>query len=164
MCIEARASAGPLARSRASLSIYAIHSALNIALFPVIFLFSSLYYTDVMSTLFVLLAYLNHLLRQPPYVSLLIVRLVQDLLVVVLGVAALFMRQTNVFWVVVYMGGLEAVGALKTLNQGSTTAPAFSTLAQEAQFYAGRYVKGDIHDPPLNLAWPDGQLSHWGMT
>lgn len=37
------------------------HSAVNIALFPPLFFFSALYYTDVLSTLFVVLFYVTFL-------------------------------------------------------------------------------------------------------
>ncbi|KAK4125854.1 glycosyltransferase family 59 protein [Parathielavia appendiculata] len=101
-----------------NLSFYSYHTGVNIALFPVIFFFSALYYTDVVSTVVVLAAYRNHLLRlapQPPSAA-------NDFWTVILGVSALFMRQTNVFWVVVYMGGLEAVHVLRSAKlaaQGS---------------------------------------------
>ncbi|KAL2129631.1 hypothetical protein VTI74DRAFT_7512 [Chaetomium olivicolor] len=110
------------------LSFNSFHTGLNIALFPVIFFFSALYYTDVVSTLVVLIAYRNHLSRIGPQRP----GLVNDLWTIVLGVVALFMRQTNVFWVVVYMGGLEAVNVLRRVK------PA-----------AGFYLE-EVHDPPLN--------------
>jgi alpha-1,2-glucosyltransferase len=113
-------------------SFYSYHTGLNIALVPVIFFFSALYYTDVVSTLVVLVAYRNHLLRVGPKPP----SLINDLWTVILGVAALFMRQTNVFWVVVYMGGLEAVHVLP-IQEG------FSKL----------------HDPPLDQSGPEGMLS-----
>ena len=118
-----------------SVSIVSYLIGLNISLFPVIFFFSALYYTDVVSTLVVLVAYRNHLRRlgsrRPGIAS--------DLWTVVLGVAALFMRQTNVFWVVVYMGGLEAVHVLKSVgpSNGEST---------------------NMFDPPLNEAGPYGTL------
>ncbi|KAK0669295.1 family 59 putative glycosyltransferase [Cercophora samala] len=116
-----------------SLSLYSFHTAFNIALMPVIFFFSGLYYTDPLSTLVVLLSYRHHLQRigpeQPSVLS--------DVWAVVLGVAALFMRQTNVFWVVVYMGGLEAVHVLRSVKPG---AQEFLTT---------------LHDPPLSRSGPD---------
>ncbi len=117
-----------------SISLYAYHTGLNIALFPVIFFFSALYYTDVVSTLVVLVAYRNHLLRLGPHPP----RFANDLWTVILGVAALFMRQTNVFWVVVYMGGLEAVHVLRS------TKPADGMSLTK------------LHDPPLRQSGPEG--------
>ncbi len=134
-------------------SFYAYHTSLNIALFPVIFFFSGLYYTDLYSTLVVLYAYHVHLERlgAPDGGS-----VAQDLWTVVVGVFALAMRQTNVFWVVVYMGGLEAVHAIKTLRPGPVEKPVPTSILETARFYFWRYSIGDIHDPPLTLSCPDG--------
>ncbi|KAK4155846.1 glycosyltransferase [Chaetomidium leptoderma] len=121
-----------------SVSFYSYHTGINIALFPVIFFFSALYYTDVVSTLVVLVAYRNHLLRLAPERP----GLINDLWTVALGVAALFMRQTNVFWVVVYMGGLEAVHVLRTVMQ-----------RPGAQGYLSK-----LHDPPLPQSSPEDWL------
>lgn len=143
-------------------SLYAFHTALNVALFPVLFFFSALYYTDVYSTLVTLVAYRTHLFRRqfataaaqpaaPPLWS--------GLVAVVLGLAMLLMRQTNVFWVVVYMGGLEAVQAVKGLRLQQPAQdhviPA-SPLAM-AWHYARQYARGHVHDPPLGQSWPDGE-------
>ena len=134
-------------------SFYTYHTALNIALFPVLFFFSGLYYTDVVSTLAVLVAYKNHLGRvgtQRP-------GLINDLWTVFLGVATLFMRQTNVFWVVVYMGGLEAVHAVRSLKPEPEEWPRFTTLSEQIRFYILRWAVGGIDDPPLDVSWPDGE-------
>lgn len=112
-------------------SFYSYHTGLNIALMPVIFFFSALYYTDVVSTLVVLFAYRNHLLRVGPKPP----GLLNSIWTVILGVVALFMRQTNVFWVVVYMGGLEAIHVL----------PVQESFAK-------------LHDPPLNRSGPEGMF------
>ncbi|KAH0598579.1 hypothetical protein MHUMG1_03881 [Metarhizium humberi] len=137
-----------------AISKYAVHTALNIALFPLLFFFSGLYYTDVISTAVVVGGYLNHLKRVGRDRS----SFVSDLITVLLGTLALLMRQTNVFWIVVWMGGLEAVHALKTLRPQHAEQPFMTTLTDQVKFYAWRYSVGDIHDPPLNLAWPDDML------
>ncbi|KAK4110307.1 glycosyltransferase family 59 protein [Canariomyces notabilis] len=131
--IEARCAEQKGEQPTPNVSFYSYHTALNTTFFPVIFFFSALYYTDVVSTFVVLAAYRNHLLRlgsrRPSFLN--------DILTVVLGVFALFMRQTNVFWVVVYMGGLEAVHAVlsaKPVAQGFLST---------------------VHDPPLNEAGPE---------
>lgn len=116
------------------ISAYAFQTGVNIALFPVIFFFSGLYYTDVVSTLVVLVAYRNHLVRVgsvAPGVG-------RDVWTVVVGVTALVMRQTNVFWVVVYMGGLEAVHVVRSARP------------------SGEGVFAMLHDPPLNRSGPEG--------
>ncbi|KAK8050936.1 Dol-P-Glc:Glc(2)Man(9)GlcNAc(2)-PP-Dol alpha-1-2-glucosyltransferase [Apiospora rasikravindrae] len=153
-------------------SNFALHSGLNIALFPVLFFFSGLFYTDVLSTCIVLAAYSNHSARvssrtEPP-------SFLNDLYTIALGVCALCMRQTNVFWVVVYMGGLEAVAALKSLNQEPADAPFTATNSQfqlfppkytpghvydpsvggEPEFFPWRYTLGEVYDPPVGDAWP----------
>lgn len=135
-----------------SASSYAYHTAVNVALFPVLFFFSALFYTDVYSALFVLLAYQNHLTRISEEKGML-----NDIWTICLGVSTLLMRQTNVFWVVVYMGGLEAVHAIRSLKPPAVKQPSFTSLAGVTKFYAWRYSVGDVHDPPLSVSWPDGK-------
>ncbi|KAJ1332980.1 alpha-1,2-glucosyltransferase [Microdochium nivale] len=131
-------------------SLNVLWAGTNVALFPVIFFFSGLYYTDGASTLVVLLAYWAHLVRagqaKPSIVS--------GLITVMLGLSSLFMRQTNIFWVVVYMGGLEAVNAVKSLRPESADWPRGIALGEQVKFYAWRYSVGDIHDPSLDMATP----------
>ncbi|KAF6820934.1 alpha- glucosyltransferase alg10 [Colletotrichum plurivorum] len=143
---DARSPAPPVV-----LSFHAIHLGWNVALFPVLFFFSGLYYTDVVSTLSVLVAYYHHLRRVREKRS----SFGSDLVTILLGVVALFMRQTNVFWVVVYMGGLEAVAAVKALRPAPAEKPEFGSVGELVKYFAWRYSLGDIHDPPLNTAWPD---------
>lgn len=136
-----------------SLSFYAIHTGMNIGLFPLLFFFSALYYTDVFSTLMVLFAYQNHLERVgtkgKPWRN--------DFFVIFLGVASLFMRQTNVFWVVVFMGGLEAVEAAKAVPAANPQPPSQGDLMTNIKYFAWRSSLGEIHDPALNQASLDGQ-------
>ncbi|EPE06582.1 glycosyltransferase family 59 protein [Ophiostoma piceae UAMH 11346] len=152
------------------ISLYAFHSAINVALFPVLFFFSALYYTDVYSTLAVLLAYRNHLYRVSlgPETA----PVWTDLAAILLGLVSLAFRQTNIFWVVVYMGGLEAVHAVKRVRAtygkkllaqklreqeqeaAKGTAP-FGSLPEMMSLYSWKYAHGDVHDPPLSASWPD---------
>ncbi|KAI1373958.1 glycosyltransferase family 59 protein [Hypoxylon crocopeplum] len=131
-------------------STYAIWTGINVALFPVLFFFSGLYYTDIISTFVVLLSYTNHLHRVSRDRN----SLANNVYTVILGLLALCMRQTNIFWVVIYMGGLEVVRGVKTLRSEPVATPAFATLSQQISFYAWRYSLGDIHDPPLSLTSP----------
>ena len=151
------------------ISLYAFHSAINVALFPVLFFFSALYYTDVYATLAVLLAYRNHLYRVSCSAA---APVWTDAATVLLGLAALAFRQTNIFWVVVYMGGLEAVHAVKRVRAAhgkqllaqkqreqaqeaaQGTAP-FGSLSTLVSLYSWKYAHGDVHDPPLGASWPD---------
>ncbi|KAI0427190.1 DIE2/ALG10 family-domain-containing protein [Xylaria sp. FL1042] len=127
-----------------------IVTGINIGLFPVLFFFSALYYTDPSSTLVVLLAYANHLARidtkQPS--------LLNDVYSLALGIIALAFRQTNIFWIVVYMGGLEVIRAVKTLNPEPVETPTFQTVFEQIKFYAWRYSLADVHDVSLSLAQP----------
>jgi alpha-1,2-glucosyltransferase len=84
------------------------NTALNITLFPPLFFFSALFYTDVISTLLVLLSY-GLLLRKksaPGSIS-------DTISAILVGVIALFFRQTNIFWVAVFPAGLTVIDALK---------------------------------------------------
>lgn len=134
-------------------SIYALHTAFNIALFPLLFFFSGLYYTDVPSTAVVVGAFLNHLKRVARDRS----SVASDLFTIAIGLLALLMRQTNVFWIVVFMGGLEAVHAVKTLRPERVDQPFMTTLWAQLKYFAWRYSVGDIHDLPLSHAWHDGE-------
>ena len=75
------------------------HTAFNICLFPPLFFFYGLYYTDVASALSVIYAYRCYL-RQWRKTFILA------------GLSSLFFRQTNIFWVSLYMGGIEVMRAL----------------------------------------------------
>jgi len=93
---------------------HAAHTALNICLFPPLFFFSALYYTDVVSTEVVLWSlYLrqNKTLKGMP--------LRRGMVLVLAGVAALCFRQTNVFWVAVFSAGLGAVEVLQAAVEQS---------------------------------------------
>jgi alpha-1,2-glucosyltransferase len=135
-------------------SSYAAHTALNIGLFPLLFFFSGLYYTDVLSTATVLAAYANHLQRVGQSSS----SILGDAWTITLGLLALLMRQTNIFWVGVYMGGLEAVHAVKTLRPTGCDRPPMQTLAAQSKFFGWRYSLGEVHDLPLSSAWPTDVL------
>ncbi|KAJ6447196.1 glucosyltransferase [Purpureocillium lavendulum] len=152
--IEARLNGTRLRSSLRPASSYALHTAFNIALFPLLFFFSGLYYTDVLSTVVVVGAFLNHLKRVGRDRS----SFASDVWTIALGLLTLLMRQTNVFWVVVFMGGLEAVHAVKTLRPDRVDQPFMTTLWAQVKYFAWRYSVGDIHDLPLNLAWQDDML------
>lgn len=87
------------------LTAHQLHTALNVTLFPPLFFFSGLYYTDVASVVSVLLFW-NHFLRvnetSDPSIF-------QHLLTVVLGLASLTFRQTNIFWVSIFPAAILLV-------------------------------------------------------
>ncbi|KAL3474915.1 tyrosyl-DNA phosphodiesterase-domain-containing protein [Aspergillus californicus] len=85
------------------------HTVLNICLFPPLFFFSGLYYTDIMALLVVVEAYnwdLSRTLRPGS-------ALFDTAIFLGLGLAALAFRQTNIFWVSVFFGGLQVVRRLR---------------------------------------------------
>jgi alpha-1,2-glucosyltransferase len=114
-----------------------VHSAVNIALFPPLFFFSGLYYTDVMSTLVVLFAYTTHLVSPPSSLSpLLAVGVLSS------GTIALLFRQTNIFWVAVFPAGLAVVNALRA--DGPSTA---SKSNDVTEILRDSWATGRIVDP-----------------
>ncbi|KAL5120186.1 glucosyltransferase [Pleosporales sp. CAS-2024a] len=119
------------------------NSALNIALFPPLFFFSALFYTDVMSTLVVLLNY-SILLSKRSVSS----GILMNCLEIFVAVVALFFRQTNIFWVAIFPAGLAVIDALKT-NATSLTnkkAESINGIIQES------WTHGVIHDIALQNA------------
>lgn len=84
-----------------------LHTAVNVCLFPPIWFFTGLYYTDVASTVFVLftLAVFYNRTRIP----------LSGLLVFLLGALSLLFRQTNIFWVAIFPAGLAVVSELEKL-------------------------------------------------
>lgn len=81
-------------------------TALNICLFPPLFFFFGLYYTDVASVLSIIIAY-YHFLRG------------STKRFVLVGLVSLSLRQTNIFWVSAYMGGIAVLGALPSGSRGA---------------------------------------------
>ncbi|GAM87218.1 hypothetical protein ANO11243_052400 [Dothideomycetidae sp. 11243] len=85
-----------------------IHVAFNIALFPPLFFFSALYYTDIAAVISVLLCW-NHFLHchDGGYPS-----VVQDLTTVLLGLFSLTFRQTNIFWVFIFPAAILLISRI----------------------------------------------------
>ena len=135
-------------RESKELSPSVLHTAFNIALFPPLFFFSALFYTDVLSTYVVLRMY-RLFLQQKGSVWLYLA-----------GILALTMRQTNIFWVAVYFGGLEVVRTIKSFEVvpfEESSEP--KSWQQSAVIEFQRYSQGDIHDIPLKDAEIYGTLS-----
>jgi alpha-1,2-glucosyltransferase len=127
-------------------SILGAHSALNVALFPPLFFFSALYYTDVMSTLAVLLSYYAFLIRNNTENH-----LRYHIWTVSVGVLALLFRQTNVFWVAVFPAGLAVVRVLGNTHKTAAQAPKNAQAIVESA-----WVQGRVHDIPVEDAGPQG--------
>ncbi|KAJ0417122.1 alpha-1,2 glucosyltransferase alg10 [Aspergillus carlsbadensis] len=111
------------------------HTVLNICLFPPLFFFSGLYYTDILALLVVIEAYNWDLGRSMrPRGSVL-----ETIVFVAFGVAALAFRQTNIFWVAVFFGGLQVVRRLRRATRTCGSA-ALADIVQAGS-------KNELYDP-----------------
>ena len=125
-----------------------MHTAFNIALFPPLFFFSGLFYTDVISTCMVLRMYRLFLQRNG------------SLWLYSAGVLALTMRQTNIFWVAVFFGGLELVRTLKSIEiVQANEQPELQSWKALAISEFQKYSRGEIHDIPLKDAEVQGKCT-----
>jgi len=120
-------------------------TALNISLFPPLFFFSGLYYTDVMSTLMVLATYYSFLKQRSTDSGFL-----GALITVVLGIVALLFRQTNIFWVAVFPAGLAIVDTLK----GNSAVEPF--IEDSENILERSWNDGRIYDVSVDDAGPTG--------
>ena len=94
----------------------AAHSALNIALLPPLFFFSALYYTDVASTLSVMLCFYPLICSDERASNGSAVKQIWwHVRLFLLGLVSLTFRQTNIFWVAVFPA---AAVMLRELDQG----------------------------------------------
>lgn len=105
------------------------HTTINICLFPPLFFFYGLYYTDVLSALSVLFVYRCFLSEQ------------HDVVIVLAGMLSLLFRQTNIFWVSIFLGGLAFC---RTINRGRTgiefpANPAFWDMIRRNPPHASSY-------------------------
>lgn len=110
------------------------HVTLNICLFPPLFFFYGLYYTDVLSAGSVLLAYYFFLNRQTTGL-------------LVAGFLSLLFRQTNIFWIAVFLGGLEVT---RSLGRAVTHRPTW------ADVMGGYSEKALYYDPLVSEAYFEG--------
>lgn len=115
------------------------HAAFNICLFPPLFFFYGLYYTDVVSALLVLITYRFHL--QQANKSL-----------VLAGFASLLFRQTNIFWVAIFLGGIEINRSLARGRPGIE----FSENPTLLDVIAGSLQNACTYDPLLSKAYAEG--------
>lgn len=129
-----------------------IHTALNIALFPPLFFFSGLYYTDIFSTLSVLVSYrLCHENQDSKHQSISV-----TLLILLNGVFAMLCRQTNVFWAAVFPGALTVIFRLSpsTLQNdvNACRKTSFRYIVNES------WRKGKFYDCSVTNASAEGRL------
>jgi alpha-1,2-glucosyltransferase len=147
---ETKDVSGKNSSAKDSTFVFDAHSALNICLFPPLFFFSGLYYTDVMSTLAVLFAYATYLASPQSSLS-----PINGASVLVSGIIALFFRQTNVFWVAVFPAGLAVVNALKADGPSTT-----SNSRDTAEVLRDSWTTGRIVDTPVQNAGIQGVYAY----
>ncbi|KAI9714427.1 MAG: glucosyltransferase [Bogoriella megaspora] len=126
------------------LRAYQTHSSLNVALFPPLFFFSALYYTDVLSTLLVLMSFDLHLQASDAESA----GLQVSIQILFNGALALLFRQTNIFWVAVFPAGLTAVRVLKDSSKGNN-AKQQNRAANIMDHLNSAWRNGDIYDCQL---------------
>ncbi|KAJ8062063.1 hypothetical protein OCU04_009843 [Sclerotinia nivalis] len=133
-------------------SVDSLHTAVNIALFPPLFFFSGLYYTDVLSTCVVLYLY-KQFLEQAEIKKLKKPRKNGGWFYLC-GILALCMRQTNIFWVAIFLGGMEAIRTMKEIYR--LTAPSFkdpeAPSQEELKEFCDLAKSEHPHDPPVHAA------------
>ena len=116
-----------------------IHSSVNVYLFPPLFFFYGLYYTDVLSALSVLYAYRCHLRFQPTGG-------------IFVGLLSLLFRQTNIFWVSVFLGGLQLCRTIPKGRPGIEfpSQPTFHDVIE------GSWQHASAYDPLISQACFEG--------
>ena len=136
-----------------------MHSNLNIMLCPLLFFFSALYYTDVLSAVAVLEVYRWYVLlgsnqtqrsHLPWSLSTGARSAICTIAIFFFGLFAMFVRQTNVFWVGVFLGGLQAVKTLRSSTR-ATRSPGGSNakaLANQDAIYDPQ-----LHDAAIQGRW-----------
>lgn len=115
------------------------HAVFNILLFPPLFFFYGLYYTDVVSALFVLMTYRFYFQQA-------------NKSIVLPGLASLLCRQTNIFWVAIFLGGLQITRTLARGRRGIEfpERPTFSVIMTKSLQH------GCLYDPLLSNAHAEG--------
>jgi alpha-1,2-glucosyltransferase len=136
------------------------HTVLNICLFPPLFFFSGLYYTDVLALLVVVEAYNWDLKRdserdqknesgegakRAPSNGIL-----ETLGFLAFALAALVFRQTNIFWVSIFLGGLQVVRKIRKSAKPCESSE-LSTIVKQGQ-------QNEVYDPLVSEASLEGKL------
>lgn len=118
------------------------HALFNICIFPPLFFFYGLFYTDVISALSVIVAYQAFFSGGTKKL-------------VAIGLASLFFRQTNIFWVSIFLGGLEVSRTLFLGRPGVE----FPERATVSDVIVGSWQHSCIYDPLISQAWIEGFCS-----
>lgn len=130
-------------RNNRPASAWLSHTVLNICLFPPLFFFSGLYYTDILALLVVVEAYNWQIRRNTG-------KRLASLGLLVLGLVALAFRQTNIFWAAAFLGGLQVV---RTVRQASN--PCESTDIVDI---VKKGLQNELYDPFVSSASVAGKL------
>lgn len=133
-------------RNQRPIAAWLSHQVLNICLFPPLFFFSGLYYTDVVAVLAVVEAYNWDLKRSRESGS----ATWKTSVFVIVGLVALVCRQTNIFWVAVFLGGLQVVRILHKVSRPST-AVTFADVAAKG------FQNNELYDPLVADASIEGK-------
>ncbi len=129
------------------------HITFNICLYPPLFFFSVLYYTDVLSASCVLATYIVFLQRhQTHHASLQDRSWPMETAMWGLGLYALLLRQTNIFWVAIFLAGLEVIRVVKHINTTSWDGDSTSIPS----IVNGSWEGGKIYDPLVRDARIEG--------
>jgi alpha-1,2-glucosyltransferase len=122
-------------------------------LFPPLFFFSGLYYTDVQSAFWTLLAYRSYLKYEKSNFS----SWSDASLQVVLGVIALFFRQTNIFWVAVFPAGLALISSATRISTRTPGAFGGATSRDPIKIVGDSWNKSKFYDLPVYDANIEGE-------
>jgi alpha-1,2-glucosyltransferase len=131
------------------------HTVLNICLFPPLFFFSGLYYTDILALLVVVEAYNWDLKRDTERDAGTASRngIWETLGFLAFALAALACRQTNIFWVSVFLGGLQVVRKIRKSATPCQSSKVMTIVKQSLQ--------NEVYDPFVSDASLEGNLFHW---
>ena len=136
------------------------HRSTNAYLFPVLFFFSALYYTDVISTLSVLVTYWAYLYSPDVSSSGSVSSSLKSRRWVLLcGLVSLIFRQTNVFWVAAFLGGLETVRTVECRTEALSKRSDVDSRLSVAQVCRRIWHENQLYDPLAAEASVEGLSS-----
>ncbi|KAF2101094.1 hypothetical protein NA57DRAFT_37047 [Rhizodiscina lignyota] len=140
--LELRRANGTTPRNSLTQALNDAHSAFNITLFPLLFFFSGLYYTDIASTLLVLSFYWCYMaesskakLFSPSQIA--------------WALCSLTIRQTNIFWVAVFPAGLTVISTLQHSPAGARRRDSESLMQLSSRVLKQAWTEGSVYDPPI---------------
>lgn len=128
-----------------------LHAVSNVVLFPPIFFFAALYYTDLLSLFVVLRMYNVHLQMVDGKKRSLAASIYLYGSFIFWGLSSLLVRQTNIFWTAVFLGGLTVVHQVKQSTRQCT--------ASDWSGIVGSLTDHQFYDPLVSEASIQGTLS-----